>query len=183
MSSADGTAGHGKENHPLSTSELLPLVYAELRRLAAEKLADEKPGQTLDATALVHQAYVRLAGSDPQQPWNGSGHFFAAAAEAMRRILVENARRKRRIRHGGGRKRLDLDETQLADGKTDERILIVHEALDKLALEEKEVAEVVKLRFFVGMTIQQAAAALGISVRSANRHWAYARAWLRESLS
>jgi RNA polymerase sigma factor (TIGR02999 family) len=183
MGAADGITRLVERDNPLSTSELLPLVYDELRRLAAQKLASEKPGQTLDATALVHQAYVRLVGSNPEQPWNGSGHFFAAAAEAMRRILVENARRKRRFRHGGGRKRLDLDKAQPPDDNTDERILIVHEALEKLDLEEKEVAELVKLRFFAGLTIKQAADALGVSVRTANRHWAYAKAWLHQQLS
>jgi RNA polymerase sigma factor (TIGR02999 family) len=163
--------------------DLLPLVYEELRKLAASKLAREKPGQTLDATALVHQAYVRLLGKDPEQPWNGRGHFFQAAAEAMRRILVENARRKRRLRHGGGRKRVDLDEALLVGAQEDDRLLAVDQALEKLSGEEKEVAELVKLRYFTGMTIEQASTALGISVRTANRHWAYAKAWMHKELS
>ena len=167
---------------PHAASQLLPLVYDELRRLAAQRLALETPGQTLDATALVHEAYLRLVGGNPQQPWNGRGHFFAAAAEAMRRILVENARRKRRLRHGGEKTRLPLDEAQLADEAADDRLLAVDEALGRLAGEEEKVAEVVKLRYFVGLTIEQTAAALDISVRTANRHWSYARAWLYQQL-
>jgi RNA polymerase sigma factor (TIGR02999 family) len=166
-----------------AAKKLLPLVYTELRRLAAQKLAQEKPGQTLDPTALVHEAFVRLVGDNPDTPWNGRGHFFAAAAEAMRRILVENARRKRRLRHGGSRKRLPLRESQSATELADDRLVAVDEALDGLAQEEEKVAELVKLRFFAGLTIAQAAAALGISVRTANRHWAYGRAWLYHHLS
>jgi RNA polymerase sigma factor (TIGR02999 family) len=161
-------------------SQLLPLVYEELRRLAAQKLALEKPGQTLDATGLVHEAYVRLVGGNAQ-PWHGRGHFFAAAAEAMRRILVENARRKQRLRHGGDRQRLPLVDVPL--DAADDRLLDVHEALEKLAQEEEQAAQVVKLRYFAGLTIQEAADALGISVRTANRHWAYARAWMYQQLS
>jgi RNA polymerase sigma factor (TIGR02999 family) len=171
-----------EQGDPSAAGELLPLVYSELRQLAARQLACETPGQTLDGTALVHEAYLRLVGSNPEQHWNGRGHFFAAAAEAMRRILVENARRKRRLRHGGDRKRLALDNAQLAEEATDDRLLAVHEALESLAQEEETVAEVVKLRYFVGLTIEQTADALGISVRTANRHWAYARAWLKQQL-
>jgi RNA polymerase sigma factor (TIGR02999 family) len=167
---------------PRASAQLLPLVYDELRRLAAQRLAQEKPGQTFEATALVHEAYVRLVGDGRGQPWDGRGHFFAAAAEAMRRILVENARYKRRLRHGGGRKRLDLDGVDVADDAADERLLDLDEALAKLAAEEPEVAEVVKLRYFVGLTIEQTAEVRGISVRTANRHWAYARAWLHGQL-
>jgi RNA polymerase sigma factor (TIGR02999 family) len=166
-----------------AANDLLPLVYTELRRLAAQKLAQEKPGQTLDPTSLVHQAYLRLVGDKPDVPWNGRGHFFAAAAEAMRRILVENARRKRRQRHGGGKKRVPLSESQLDTELADDRVLAVDEALEELAQEEAQVAELVKLRFFAGLTTAQAAAALGISVRTANRHWAYGRAWLYQRLS
>jgi RNA polymerase sigma factor (TIGR02999 family) len=166
-----------------AAGQLLPLVYEELRRLAAQKLALEKPGQTLDATGLVHEAYVRLVGGDAQQPWHGRGHFFAAAAEAMRRILVENARRKHRLRHGGDRKRLPLKDALLAVGDADDRLLDVDEALEKLAREEEQAAQVVKLRYFAGLTIKEAAEALGISVRTANRHWAYARAWMYQQLS
>lgn len=167
---------------PHAAAQLLPLVYDELRRLAAQRLAQEKPGQTLEATALVHEAYLRLVGDGHGQHWDGRGHFFAAAAEAMRRILVENARSKRRLRHGGGRKRLDLDGVDVADDIADERLLALDEALAKLAAEESQVAEVVKLRYFVGLTIEQTAEVLGISVRTANRHWAYARAWLHGQL-
>jgi RNA polymerase sigma factor (TIGR02999 family) len=165
-----------------AASELLPLVYDELRRLASQKLAQEKPGQTLDATSLVHQAYLRLVGEDPAKRWNGQKHFFAAAAEAMRRILVENVRRKRRLRHGGDRKRLPFHESHVAADAADDRLLAVDQALESLAQEEPQVAAVVKLRFFAGMTVAQTAEALGISMRTANRHWAYGRAWLFERL-
>lgn len=161
-----------------AAGQLLPLVYDELRRLAARRLADESPGQTLQATALVHEAYIRLVDVEKAQHFNSRGHFFAAAAEAMRRILVENARRKQRIRHGGGRRRIDLDESAVADLQRSEDLLALDEALERLSAEERIVAEVVKLRYFAGLTIDQTAAALGISVRTANRHWAYARAWL-----
>lgn len=165
-----------------AADQLLPLVYDELRRLAARRLADESPGQTLQATALVHEAYIRLVDVEKAQQWNSRGHFFAAAAEAMRRILVENARRKGRIRHGGGRKRLDLDESAVADLQRSEDLLALDEALQRLSAEEPTVEEVVKLRYFAGLTIDQTAAALGISVRTANRHWAYARAWLFQEI-
>jgi RNA polymerase sigma factor (TIGR02999 family) len=166
---------------PEAASQLLPLVYDELRRLAARKLATEKPGQTLDATGLVHEAYLRLVDGGSGQPWHGRGHFFVAAAEAMRRILIENARRKRRQRHGGDRARLPLDEA-LAAEDADEHLLALDEVLGQLAQEHSQVADVVKLRYFVGLTIEQAAELLGISVRTANRHWAYARAWLFQRL-
>jgi RNA polymerase sigma factor (TIGR02999 family) len=172
-----------EQGDPEAASQLLPLVYDELRRLAAQRLALEKPGQTLDPTALVHEAYLRLVGGQPQQPWNGRGHFFAAAAEAMRRILIENARHKRRVRHGGEKKRLPLDDAHLAEEAADERLLAVDEALGRLAQEEAQVAEVVKLRYFAGLTIEETAAVLDISVRTANRHWSYARAWLYQQLS
>jgi RNA polymerase sigma factor (TIGR02999 family) len=165
-----------------AAEKLLPLVYDELRRLAAQKLAQEKPGQTLQATALVHEAYVRLVGTKKGQSWDARGHFFAAAAEAMRRILVENARRKRRLRHGGGHKRHDLDAIDLA-ADADDTLLAVDDAMAKLEAEEPVVAEVVKLRYFAGFTIEQTAEALAISVRTANRHWAYARAWLHQQLA
>ena len=172
-----------EQGDPSAADRLLPLVYDELRKLAATRLAREKPGQTLQATALVHEAYLRLVGSDDAKPWNGRGHFFGAAAEAMRRILVENARRKARIRHGGGLNRIDLDRIDLAADEASDELLALNEALDRLADEEPTVAEVVKLRHFAGLTIEQAAAALGISVRTANRHWAYARAWLYQQLN
>jgi RNA polymerase sigma factor (TIGR02999 family) len=172
-----------EQGDPHAAEQLLPLVYDELRKLAAAKLAQEKPGQTLEATALVHEAYVRLVDSDRAQHWNSRGHFFAAAAEAMRRILVENARRKQRLRHGGGAKRLVLERFDVADGTTDEEILALDEALEQLAREEKIAAEVVQLRYFGGLTIEEAAGHLGISVRTANRHWAYAKAWLFQQLN
>ena len=159
---------------------LLPLVYAELRKLAAHKLASERPGQTLQATALVHEAWMRIAGTD-QRTWNGREHFFGAAAEAMRRILIESARRKLAIRHGGGLERVDSDDARLEiaapEGNVDE-LLAVSDALDQLALREPRKAELVKLRYFVGLTIKETAEALGVSEPTANRDWAYARAWL-----
>jgi RNA polymerase sigma factor (TIGR02999 family) len=172
-----------EQSDPHAAEQLLPLVYDELRKLAAQKMAQEAPGQTLQATALVHEAYLRLAGNDQAQHWNGRGHFFAAAAEAMRRILVENARRKQRIRHGGGRKRLDLGRLDPADEEGSDDLLALEEALQRLAAEDATVAGVVKLRYFAGLTIEETAATLGISVRTANRHWAFARAWLYQQLS
>jgi RNA polymerase sigma factor (TIGR02999 family) len=172
-----------EEGDPKAAEQLLPLIYDELRRLAAQKMAQETPGQTLQATALVHDAYLRLVGVKKAGQWDSRGHFFTAAAEAMRRILVENARRKRRLRHGGGHKRLGADAMEgVADDGGDDKILAVDEALGKLGAEEPAVAEVVKLRYFAGFTIDQAAQMLGISVRTANRHWAYARAWLHQQL-
>ena len=182
MNDASRILHAAEQGDPQAASQLLPLVYAELRQLAAQRLASEPPGQTLDATGLVHEAYLRLIGDNPDQPWHGRGHFFAAAAEAMRRILIDNARRKRRVRHGGAKKRVSLDEALLAD-EADDRLLAVDEALDRLAAEEEKAAEVVKLRYFVGLTIEETAEVLGISVRTANRHWSYARAWLYQQLS
>lgn len=168
---------------PSAADQLLPLVYDELRRLAAQKLAHEKPGQTLQATALVHDAYLRLVDVEQAQHWNSRGHFFAAAAEAMRRMLVERARRKKRRRHGGGRNRVDLDTELLISDDTDDVMLSVNDALDQLATDEPQAAEVVKLRYFAGLTIEETAAAMNISVRTVNRHWTYARAWLYEQLN
>jgi RNA polymerase sigma factor (TIGR02999 family) len=168
---------------PEAASQLLPLVYEELRQLAAQKLALEKPGQTLDPTALVHEAYLRLTGDQPRQPWQGRAHFFAAAAEAMRRILIEKARRKRRLRHGGDRKRQPLDSKVLAEDSAEEQLLAVHDALDRLAETDAAIAELVKLRYFVGLTLEQAAEVLGVSGRTADRQWAYAKAWLYRELS
>jgi RNA polymerase sigma factor (TIGR02999 family) len=166
-----------------AAGELLPLVYDELRKLAAARLYTERPGQTLDATALVHEAYLRLAGSgDGQQQWDGRGHFFAAAAEAMRRILVENARRKGRLRHGGGRGRVDMDDALAAIEPPDDDVLAVHEGLDDLAKSDAEAASVVKLHYFLGLSMDETAAALGISPRTAYRCWAFARAWLYRRL-
>lgn len=160
-----------------AANELLLLVYDELRRLAAYKMASEAPGQTLQPTALVHEAWLRLTGNK-NQAWNGRTHFFNAAAEAMRRILIDNARRKRALRHGGGQERVDLEELDIATSADHEHLLALNDALDKFTLEEPEKAALVKLRFFVGMNIEEAAQALGISPATAKRHWVYARAWL-----
>src|SRR5438067_2339178 len=160
---------------PSAAAELLPLVYDELRKLAAARLAAENPGQTLQPTALVHEAYLRLVGD---QEFDGRGHFFAAAAEAMRRILVDNARRKRAEKHGGGRLRHDAAELPLAAPAPADDLVALDEALDRLAAADPQKAELVKLRYFAGLTIEQAAAALDISPATAKRHWAYARAWL-----
>jgi len=171
-----------EEGDRQAADQLLPLVYDALRTLAARKLAQEKPGQTLDATALVHEVYMRLVDVEKVQHWNSRGHFFAAAAEAMRRILVEQARRKQRVRHGGLRKRVDLEQVAAADDDHD-ALLALDDALEKLTAHANEVAEVVKLRYFAGLTLQEAAATLGISLRTANRHWAYAKAWLYQQLN
>jgi RNA polymerase sigma factor (TIGR02999 family) len=169
---------------PKAAAELLPLVYDELRKLAAARLADEKPGQTLQPTALVHEAYVRLVGGTQPQDWDGRGHFFAAAAEAMRRILVESARRKLRERHGGGRKRLTLDDLDLAaEAAEDDELVALSEALDKLAAVNPRAADLVKLRFFAGLSGREAAGVLNISPRKADQVWAYARAWLLDRLN
>jgi RNA polymerase sigma factor (TIGR02999 family) len=166
------------QGEPYAAEELLPLVYDELRKLAAAKLAQEKPGHTLQATALVHDAYLRLCDGDRVQHWDSRGHFFAAAAEAMRRILIDNARRKRRPKHGGGRHRVSLDEALCLGEAADDDLLALDEALEKLARAEPAKAELVKLHFFAGMGLEEAGQALGISHRTAKRHWAYARAWL-----
>jgi RNA polymerase sigma factor (TIGR02999 family) len=160
-----------------AADELLPLVYQELRRLAAQRMKQEKPGQTLQATALVHEAYIRLVGTESQN-WNSRAHFFAAAAEAMRRVLIENARRKKRIKHGGDRQRIDLDKVDLSiDGPSDE-LIALDEALTKLATTDTVKCELIKLRYFAGLTIEQAAGVMGISQTTAKRYWTYARAWL-----
>jgi RNA polymerase sigma factor (TIGR02999 family) len=165
-----------------AAERLLPLVYDELRKLAAQRLAHEKPGQTLQATSLVHEAYVRLVEGEEAQRWNSRGHFFAAAAEAMRRILVEQARRKGRQRHGGGLKRVDLLAEELAATPGDEQILRLDEALTRLAGLRPQAAELVSLRFFSGLTVEEAATVVGISPRTARRLWFYARAWLRREM-
>jgi len=162
-----------------AASQLLPLVYDELRRLAAQKLAHEKPGQTLEATALVHEAYLRLVGTPA---FDGRRHFFAAAAEAMRRILVENARRKGRLKHGGGRGRQELDPDHVAAPEPDEELLALDAALTKFAQRDPLKARLVELRYFAGLTGEQAAQMLGISPSTADRHWVFARAWLRREL-
>jgi RNA polymerase sigma factor (TIGR02999 family) len=162
-----------------AAAELLPLVYDELRKLAAAKLARERAGQTLNATALVHEAYLRLVGD---QQFEGHGHFFAAAAEAMRRIFVEQARRRRADKRGGRLQREQIDPNQVASPNPDDELLALHEALDRLAEQHPEKAELVKLRYFAGLTADEAAAVLGISPSTADRHWAYARAWLRRAM-
>jgi RNA polymerase sigma factor (TIGR02999 family) len=168
---------------PRASAELLPLVYDELRRLAAMRLVQERPGQTLQATALVHEAYLRLVDKDTIQRWDSRGHFFAAAAEAMRRILVERARRRSRLRHGGGLRRLDLSETDVAVSPAgDDQILLLDEALDRFAVVRPQAAELVKLRFFSGLTAEEAAPMVGLSPRTARRLWAFARAWLRREM-
>jgi RNA polymerase sigma factor (TIGR02999 family) len=164
-----------------ATDQLLPLVYDELRILAAKKLSHELPGQTLQATALVHEVYIRLVGNEPQS-WDGRGHFFMAAAEAMRRILVDNARRKQRHKHGGDRQRIDLDAADLAIEGPSEDIVALDEALARLAAEDPTKAELVKLRCFAGLTVEQAAEILGISRATACRYWSYARAWLFDEI-
>jgi RNA polymerase sigma factor (TIGR02999 family) len=165
-----------------AAAELLPLVYDELRKLAAAKLSHEKPGQTLNATALVHETYLRLAGSTESQRWEGRGHFFAAAAEAMRRILVDNARRKGRVRHGGQMNRVELDDLPVALNAPEGDVLAVHEALDSLAKTDAQAAELVKLHYFLGLSMDEAAQLLGISPRAAYRTWSFARAWLFQHL-
>jgi RNA polymerase sigma factor (TIGR02999 family) len=165
-----------------AAAQLLPLVYEELRKLAAQRLAQEKPGQTLQATALVHEAYLRLVDVEKARHWDSRGHFFAAAAEAMRRILVDQARRKDSLKRCAGRRRDPVDEASLVAPRADADVLAVHEALDRLAATDAEAAELVKLRFFAGFTAEQAAEALGISPRSADRLWTYARSFLLKQL-
>ena len=167
---------------PSAAEQLLPLVYEELRKLAAAKLAQEKPGQTLQATALVHEAYLRLVDVEKAQHWNSRGHFFGAAAEAMRRILLNRARDKGRLKRGGQRHKVDLEKVDLAVDAPYEDLLALDESIERLAEENRECANVVKLRFFAGLSIDDAAAALGISASTAKRHWAYARAWLFDAL-
>jgi RNA polymerase sigma factor (TIGR02999 family) len=165
-----------------AASDLLPLVYDQLRKLAAARLADEQPGQTLQATALVHEAYVRLVGGNQPDEWNGRGHFFAAAAEAMRRILVERARGKAREKHGGDWRRVDFEDLDVATAVTPEQLVSLDDALDRLETLDRLAGELVKLRYFSGLSLDRAAAALQISTATAYRHWAYARAWLRDEL-
>jgi RNA polymerase sigma factor (TIGR02999 family) len=172
-----------EQGDPHAASQLLPLVYEELRKLAAEKIAQEKPGQTLQATALVHEAYLRLVGAEQGGSWDNRGHFFAAAAEAMRRILIDQARRKQRPKHGGDRKRVDLNEGLSVGEAPDDDLLALDEALAKLAQGEPAKAELVKLHFFAGLSLEEAGRILGISHRTAKRHWAYARAWLYAAVS
>ena len=172
---------------PQAAEQLLPLVYDELRRLAAQRLAGEGPGHTLQPTALVHEAYLKLVGADPQPPWNGRVHFFAAAAEAMRRILIDHARRKHRVRRGGGMKRVELDDLDdvelVAGGGNADELLALDDALTRLAAADPRRAELVRLRYFAGLTLEQAAELLGISRATADRHWAFARTWLYDAMT
>ena len=170
-------SGEAAEN---VTEKLLPLVYDELRRLAAHQMAGQRPGQTLQATALVHEAYLRLVGQDEpdHQHWDGRGHFFAAAAEAMRRILIDRARQKQSLKRGGDQARTTWDESKVGDAAAPEEILAVDEALTKLNREDPDLAKIVNLRYFAGQTMNDAAELLGLSLRSAHRLWAYAKAWL-----
>jgi RNA polymerase sigma factor (TIGR02999 family) len=172
-----------EQGDSFAADQLLPLVYDELRKLAAAKLAREKPGQTLDATALVHEAYLRLVGAAADRHWEGRRHFFVAAAEAMRRILIESARRKATRKHGGGQVRVDFDADQLAGAPPSEDLLALDEALSKFAGVDATAAELVKLRYFGGLSLPEAAEALGLAPRSADRLWAYARAWLRAAVA
>jgi RNA polymerase sigma factor (TIGR02999 family) len=171
-----------KNGDPTASNQLLPLVYDEMRKLAAQRLARETPGQTLQPTALVHEAYLRLVGDGEEKRWDSRGHFFAAAAEAMRRILVDHARRKQSQKRGGGVEHEELNESTLVLAAPPDELLAVHEALDKLAREEATAAELVKLRYFVGMTMEEAAAALELAPRTAERLWTYARVWLRREI-
>jgi RNA polymerase sigma factor (TIGR02999 family) len=170
------------QGDPKAADELLPLVYEELRTLATARMAQESPGQTLQPTALVHEAWLRLVG-DENVRWNGRAHFFGAASEAMRRILVDRARRRNAIRHGGGQQRVDLQEADIAALADDEQLLAVNEALEKLAAQDKPRADLVKLRYFAGMTLEEAAKILGISETTAKRHWTFAKAWLHREIS
>ena len=174
---------------PQAAEQLLPLVYNELRKLAAARLAQENPGQTLQATALVHEAYLRLVGTpksgsrgQESVKWNSRGHFFAAAAEAMRRILVESARRKARVKHGGDLQRMDIEPGELLAAESSDELLALDEALDRLAVGDNQAAELIKLRYFAGLTIPQAAEVLGVSPRKADLLWSFARAWLRREI-
>jgi RNA polymerase sigma factor (TIGR02999 family) len=170
------------QGDPHAVEQLLPLIYEELRKLAAVRLSQEKPGQTLQATALVHEAYLRLVGNEKGQHWDSRGHFFAAAAEAMRRILLNRARDKNRLKRGGDRQRISLDRIEVALDTNDEELLALDEALDKLAGHDQTAAQLVKLRFFAGLSLKEAAESLGIAQRTAERQWAYARAWLYDQL-
>ena len=170
-----------QQGDPKAAGELLPLVYHELRKLSAARMAQESPGQTLQPTALVHEAWLRLVG-DANPQFDGRAHFFAAAAEAMRRILIDNARRKKAQRHGGGKERVDLHELELAASAKDEELLAVDDALEKLTSEDAELAKLVKLRFFAGFTNKEAADVLGVSEPTIERRWAFARAWLFKSI-
>jgi RNA polymerase sigma factor (TIGR02999 family) len=167
-----------EQGNPKAAEQLLPLLYEELRKLAAQRLAHEKPGQTLQATALVHEAYLRLVGGAPEAHWNGRGHFFAAAAEAMRRILIENARRKKADKRGGRRARVSLDRVDAVTVAPPEELLAMDEALERLGRHDPVAGQLVKLRYYAGLSLEQAALALGVSSATAYRHWTFGRAWL-----
>lgn len=171
-----------EQGEPSAAEQLLPLVYEELRKLAAAKMAEEKPGQTVQATGLVHEAYLRLVGGENGRRWDSRGHFFAAAAQSMRQILVENARRKRSIRRGGGFQREDAEVDGLAQTEPDVALLELDEALQMLAREKPAVARLVELKYFAGLTLDEAGASLGVSSRTADSYWAYAKAWLRQKM-
>ena len=172
-----------EDGDPAAADALLPLVYQELRKLAAAKLSHEKPGQTIQATLLVHEAWLRLVGSEVDVHWNGRGHFFGAAARAMQRILVENARRKRRLKHGGDRERDEVELVDIEAPEPREDLIALDAALDRLTLEDRAAAKLVQLRYFAGLTMAEAAEALNISPRTADRTWAFAKAWLHRELS
>jgi len=171
-----------EDGNPQAAEDLLPLVYDELRKLAAVKMAQEKPGQTLQATALVHDAYLRLVDVENVRHWNSRGHFFGAAAEAMRRILVENARRKQQLKHGGDLRRIDLEQAAPVTTASPDQLLVIDDALSQLDQEDPTASEVFKLRYFAGLSVEQAAESLGISRATAYRHWTFARAWLQSQL-
>lgn len=173
---------HIEDGDPNAAEQLLPLVYDELRKLAAVRLANEKPGQTLQATALVHDAYIRLVDVEKVQHWDSRGHFFAAAAEAMRRIMIESARRKQREKHGGGLARVDLLDINLPVPATDEQLLLLDDALKRLTALRPQAAQLVQLRFFAGLTVDQASRVIDVSPRSARRLWVFAQAWLRREM-
>jgi RNA polymerase sigma factor (TIGR02999 family) len=182
MGDVTGILSRIESGETAAAEALLPLIYDELRRLAAHKLSQESPGNTLQATALVHEAYLRLVDADSLQRWDSRGHFFAAAAEAMRRILIDRARDKKRLKRGGERKRIDWNRLEVADVALDDDLIAMDEALQALAAKQPVCAELVKLRFFAGLTLDQAAACLGIGQRTADRYWAFARAWLYRQL-
>jgi len=181
MSDVTHILDRAQQGDPKAAEELLPLVYEQLRHLAMHRMANEAAGHTLQPTALVHEAWLRLVGSENQK-WDGRAHFFAAAAEAMRRILIDRARRKRTERHGGGQPKLDIHELEVAAPSDDDELLAVSEALDKFAARDKQKAEFVKLRYFIGLTLEEAAALLGVSVPTASRWWSYSRAWLCQEI-
>jgi RNA polymerase sigma factor (TIGR02999 family) len=171
-----------EQGDPAAAEQLLPLVYEELRKLAAAKMAQENPGQTLQATALVHEAYIRLVDVEKAQHWNSRGHFFGAAAEAMRRILLNRARDKGRVKRGGRFQRIDLDKVEIASDTPDDDLIALDEAIERLAGERQECADLAKMRFFAGLSAEEAGKVMGLPARTARRHWAYARAWLFDAL-